>query len=217
MPNFLQEDIYRGKAALTFHEPRKECKNYLVPFRHCLAEPTPNDKLNETTLFQIVDLRDTTKSVLSMIEGLKVLVNVNDSFQDRQRAGLGSAKSKIRSSKPRATINSVNTDEEVPETGAALFGNWGASYRLTLQDCFGNTCYAYEVEPLSFLRKRSNGFFPIKLGAKIVVHSGTKIIFNTLQLKNENVEFLGGHIMKLDYRLYERKLQELKEELNYEG
>ena len=217
MPNFLQEDIYRGKSTLTFHEPRRECKNYLVPFRHCLAEPTPNDKLQDTTLFQIVDLRDITQSVLSMIEGLKLLIDVNESFQDRQRARTGPGASKKQNSKPRATIDSVNTDENLGQQGTTLYGGWSSSYRLTLQDCFGNTCYAYEVEPLGFLRKRSNGFFPIKLGSKIVVNSGTRIIFNTLQLKNENIEFLGGYIMKLDYRLYERKLKELKEEIHYEG
>ncbi|ONH74617.1 hypothetical protein BOH78_2372 [Pichia kudriavzevii] len=89
---------------------------------------------------------------------------------------------------------------------------------LTLQDCFGNTCYAYENEPLGFLRgERSKGIFRVQLGSKLFVRKNARVSFNALHLKNEDVKFLNGFIKELNYKLYERKLKELKEEINYEG
>lgn len=209
MPNFLQEDIYTKRSTLTFLDSQALYKQYLIPFRNCLAEPTSNDKLHEHTLFQIVDVRDINKPILSIIEHLKVLIDINETYQDRQRTG----KPK---DKPRSAINNVDLDEEHPIANNNISVPGSCIYRLTLQDGFGNLCYAYEAEPLTFLKQHDDPF-SIKLGSKLVIYANAKIIFNTLHLKNCDVKFLGGCIDKLDYKVYERKLKELKEEIGYEG
>lgn len=217
--NFLLQDIFEEKSSLQFTNAQENLKEYMKPFKNCLAEPIPIDKLNETTIFQIVDLRDTTKSILSTIESLQILVDANESYQDKQRTGKSN-------SLPRRIINDVDSEDESNNLGNKneknnnsmnnLNNSNNGPFRFTLQDCFGNTCYAYESEILDF-PSRNESFFPVKLGSKIIVYSGTNIMFNALHLKNENIKFLGGYINKLRYGVYERKLKELKEELKVES
>lgn len=217
--NFLLQDIFEEKSSLQFTNAQESVKEYMKPFKNCLAEPIPIDKLNDTTIFQIVDLRDTTKSILSTIESLQFLVDANESYQDKQRNNKLNAL-------PRRIINDVDSEDESNDLDNnnkkdnTLINNSNTSnngpFRFTLQDCFGNICYAYESEILDF-PSRNESFFPVKLGSKIIVYSGAKIMFNALHLKNENIKFLGGYLDKLRYGVYERKLKELKEELEEES
>lgn len=214
MSNFIFQDIHKERELLIFHSSQLVFKNALVPYRHCLAEPTPSEKLQQDTLFQIVDVRDTSVSVLSLIEDLTVIVNANESFQDHSKFATKAPRV------PRVAVTEVDVneteDDSLMNDDSAVSSNH--IYRLTLQDCFGNTCYAYENGPLGFLRgERSKGIFRVQLGSKLFVRKNARVSFNALHLKNEDVKFLNGFIKELNYKLYERKLKELKEEINYEG
>lgn len=204
MSNFIFQDIHKERELLIFHSSQLVFKNALVPYRHCLAEPTPSEKLQQDTLFQIVDVRDTSVSVLSLIEDLTVIVNANESFQDHSKFATKAPRV------PRVAVTEVDVneteDDSLMNDDSAVSSNH--IYRLTLQDCFGNTCYAYENEPLGFLRGERS---------KLFVRKNARVSFNALHLKNEDVKFLNGFIKELNYKLYERKLKELKEEINYEG
>lgn len=212
--NILLQDIFHEKDALVWPEKLYEMyKSTLIPFSYGLAEPVEEETLKKDTLFQIVDITDISKSTISMIDTLTDLTDVNEGFYDL------SSKSKLRGRR-RTTINEVNVNEVEKEVlaGDTSQPNQGSVYRLTLQDCFGNLCYAYEHKPLSILRNPScHGLFRLKLGYKLVVCKGTKIIFNTLHLEDANIKKLGGSIDKLNFKLYERKLKELKAAIAYKG
>lgn len=212
--NILLQDIYQERDALVWPEKLYEMyKTTLIPFSYGLAEPVEEETLKKDTLFQIVDITDISKSTISMIDTLVELTDVNEGFYDL------SSKSKVRG-KRRVTVNEVNlneTDKEVLLDDTSQ-PTQGSVYRLTLQDCFGNLCFAYESKPLNILRNPScHGLFRLKLGYKLVVCKGTKIIFNTLHLEDANIKKLGGSIDKLNFKLYERKLNELKNEIDYKG
>lgn len=213
MSNFLVQDIFKDRKSLEF--PHADYSEHLKAFKNCFAPPIHDDKLRETTLFQIVDIQDTSKSVLSEIEELKRLVDINESFYDYQKFGNADNKKK----KKRTTID-VNLEEDENEIDDNFMNDKNyipkRVFRLILEDCFGNICYAYEQEPLNFLRN-NNQLYPIKLGYKILVYKDAKIIFNTLQLRNLDIKPLGGEIDKLNYKLHERKLRELKLKLSYDG
>lgn len=212
--NILLQDIFNERDSLVWPERLYEMyKSTLIPFSYGLAEPVEEETLKKDTLFQIVDIRDVSKSTLSMIETLTDLIDANEGFHDV------SSKAKIRLKK-RLTVNEVNVNEKDAEVMIEDMSvpNQGSIYKLTLQDCFGNLCIAYEHTPLSILRHTScHGLFRLKLGYKLVVCKGTRIIFNTLHLEDGNIKKLGGSIDKLNFRLYERKLKELKAEIDYKG
>lgn len=211
MSSVLVQDIYKDRTQLIFHPIQETFKGALIPYTHCLAETENLTTLNDNTLFQIVDVRDTTVSTMSLIDTITDMINANEGFQDHYKGN--------RATRHRPIITSVDINDdhnEPPETENVHINN-NVIYRLILQDCFGNLCYAYEEEPLQFLRgPNTKGIFRIELGSKLLVHGGTKVSINTLHLKNENISFLGGRIIKLNYNLYKRKLKELKDEIGYE-
>lgn len=208
MSNFRIQDIYRERESLNNYS---EYTATLIAFPNCLAEPIPNDALKSDTMFQIVDVRDPSVSILSTIEQLTNLVNLNDGFHDRSSklANTGSNK------KRKKIINEVNINEDEQESNSYYNQNSsGKLGRLTLQDCFGNSCYAYVYNgPLS---EKLNDILNFTLGSKLIVYKGTRISFNTLHLRAENYKNLGGFIKRLNFEVHKRKLKELKLELQYE-
>jgi hypothetical protein len=208
MSNFLLQDIYYERDCLNF-PLTEEHKSTLIAFRHCMAEPTPNEILKEDTMFQILDVRDPTRSTMSMIEELTNLVNSNEGFYDRSSMRtFNSAKSR------RIAVNEVDINEEQEDMNAKVQAATGTIIRLSLQDCFGNLCYAYLYDGYP---SNTANIFKVHLGSKIVIYKGAKLSFNTLHLTRENYKFLGGHIKKYNFELYKRKLKELKNEIQYEG
>jgi hypothetical protein len=216
MVNFLGQDIYLDRENLEYIPSQESYKSCLVPFANCLAEPVPEDTLATSTIFQIVDVRNTSVSVMSVIELLIDALDVNEGFQDHYR--------NTRRRPHRIAVNAIDLDAEHArqsdqrEDESDFTPGYKDTYRLTLQDCFGNLCYAYEAEPLSFLRNtRNKGLFRVTMGSKLLINAGAKISFNTLHLKNSDVNFLRGQIQRMNVSLYQRKLKELKEEIGYEG
>ncbi|OBA14022.1 uncharacterized protein OGAPODRAFT_10659 [Ogataea polymorpha] len=143
-------------------------KHLLIPFVP-VAEPTPPyvSALASDTLFQIVAIRDVSRSAISYIESLVELIDANEGFYDRQ------TKSRPRKQK---VIRSANVDGDAQEhwpTQAA-----SPTYRLTLQDAHGNFCYAHEIEPLPFLRS-SPDLYPVRLGSKLLVQKDTTVMRRT--------------------------------------
>ncbi|GMM28392.1 Rmi1 protein [Martiniozyma asiatica (nom. inval.)] len=203
--HFLMANIHLQRSTLTINHAHVKSKN-LIPFNFNFQAPDNNQPiltLPETTLFQIIDIRDVYKSTLSYIELLRGLVDRNEGLVDRQR-GLGSANS-LR--KNDTVINSVDLDENNQDEvkGSKMF-------KLTLQDAYGNLCYAIEIEPLHFLRKSSD-LYPVKLGSKVLIHKGCQVCLNTIILRNTDIRFVGGEIEKWNYKLAERMLLKFKDEL----
>ncbi|KAI5965180.1 uncharacterized protein KGF55_001400 [Candida pseudojiufengensis] len=67
-------------------------------------------------------------------------------------------------------------------------------YKLLLRDKFNNFIYAYELEPLRFLRNENmNTPIPIKLGGRILIKPGTIISRGVLMLDHKNCEYKGLH------------------------
>ncbi|ODV86811.1 hypothetical protein CANARDRAFT_6379 [[Candida] arabinofermentans NRRL YB-2248] len=169
--------------------------------------------LDKDIMFQIIGLTDLTRSGVSYIESLTELIDANEGFYDRQKkSGNGKQNNKlIRSA-------NVGDDDEGHEASYDAVVEVGKRlYRFTLQDSLGNLCYAYEIEPLHFLRLNSD-LYPIKLGSKLMIKKGTTILFKScFQLTAKSCQFFGGEIKKLNYNLYQRELEKWKKELNYTG
>ncbi|KAG0681887.1 hypothetical protein C6P40_003400 [Pichia californica] len=208
--NLLLQDIYKDRNDLNFTTAQESYREFMVAFPSALAELTIQEELKQTTLFQIVDMIDVTKSIVSSIETLQFIVDANESYQDKQR---GNGKQVPRRAVQNVETDNGNNDGLVNDSYAPTGNNL---YKFTLQDCYGNLCYAYEKEPLH-LRNKNDIFFPVKLGSKIIVYKKTKIMFNTLHLTNHNIKYLAGSIDRLRYNAEQRILKGLKEEINYQG
>lgn len=174
----------------------------LVPCSFIFQQVDKNNTefpLDSTILFQILDVKNVYKSDIMYIEELNGLVDINNSLVDRQRMKLPNTN----------IVNSVDIEAVEGENSADPGASGKKLFKLTLQDSFGNLCYGFEVEELNFLR-RNGDLYPIKLGSKVIIKKGTKVCLNTIMLKNENVEFVGGEIPKLNERLFERMLVKFK-------
>lgn len=210
MTSLLQRDISVDRDGLI--ESIKDQPNinisYLSPCSFIFQQVDQSNtefKLDSTMLFQILDVKDVYKSDIVYIEELRGLVDINSSLVDRQRTKLPSN---------TRIVNSVNVDENENEEKAdgESYAVGKRLFKLTLQDSFGNLCYGFEIEDLNFLR-RNGDLYPIKLGSKIIVKNGTNVCLNTMMLKNENVEFVGGEIISLNINLFERMLEIFKTNL----
>lgn len=217
--DFRIQDIYKDKQALVFNGPNAKYRNYLVEFKPQdytdesseIAKPV---RLYYNILFQIVGIRDVTVSTIELIDTLTELIDVNASFTDMQRSRL----------KERHVIRSVNVSQDDnsseqinKDTGyGCVHGNLNRRvFKLTLQDSNGNLCYGFETEPLKFLRT-NEGLYPVALGSKLIVKGGlTTTLFNCIQLTNINTQFLGGDIPRMNYKLFEKELKRLKDEIGY--
>lgn len=154
-------------------------------------------ELDHDIIFQIVDIKDIHKSDMAYIDELNGLVDINRSLVDKQRI--------THLPKNKQIINRVNIDTQDEEDTFSPSFSGKRMFKITLQDSFGNLCYAVEIEDLNFLRTNGD-LYPISLGAKIIIKKSTKICLNTIMMKNENVEFLKGSIEILNVKLFERML-----------
>ncbi|KAH3666759.1 hypothetical protein OGAPHI_003208 [Ogataea philodendri] len=177
----------------------------LGPFKPAAESLPPySSALEADTVFQIVEVRDTTKSNIAYIERLVELIDANEGFYDRQNRSKPTRQKVIRS----ADVNGDAHEHLPPPVYSSM-------YRLTLQDAHGNLCYAYEIEPLPFLRATAD-LYPIKLGSKLLVYKGTTVMLNaTLHLGANTCRFLGGELPHMNYKLYQRELEKFKHQIDY--
>lgn len=210
MSGLLERDISQDRDGLiqSLNEFPNVNVSYLSPCSFIFQQIDQSHTefpLDTTTLFQILDIRNVYKSNIVYLDELTGLVDINSSLVDRQRMKFP-ANSSI--------VNSVNIDDGDTGNDLADFNVAGKKlFKLTLQDSFGNLCFGFEVEDLNFLR-RNGDLYPIKLGSKIIVKMGTNVCLNTIMLKNENVEFIGGEIPSLNVNLFERMLKMFKNNLS---
>ncbi|GME99330.1 unnamed protein product [Ambrosiozyma monospora] len=228
--DFKLQDLTKRSTHI-FQPQDQHLRTMLVPFT--AINPTPaspkTEKHQRDTMFQVVGLQDITKSGIQYIELLMELLDSNDGFADRQR-GAGGQGTRGGRANGRANgggtrqrvITSVDVNDDGDGQGVnqqtnGFFVGGRRNFKLTLQDAFGNLCYAFEREELNFLRNGETGgqLYPVKMGSKLLVRSGAELVYNSFWLRNTDVVFLGGEVEKMNYRLYERELQRIKDSIGY--
>lgn len=151
-----------------------------VQYDSLVRVPLPRD-----TLFQILEISDTTKSYLQELEVLKELQDEQNINTDKLQ------KSKAKIVKPQDTKQDVKS-----------------LYKLLLQDTHRNLCYGIEFEKLNFLN--NDKVLPIPLGSKIIIKKGTTILRGCLLISNSNCIFLGGSILELNQNYAQRRISTLE-------
>ena len=212
--DFRYQDIFRDRAKLAFMKSAdRRYKNYLVPYAiNPDAEmSTSVQRINQNILFQIVGIRDVSVSIIHYIDRLTELTDVNSSFADKQRKGNTGAAKVVRA----VDVEREDEDEDALEDESRSKNFDRRLFKLTLQDAFGNLCYAMETEPLQFIR-RSGQLYPVPLGSKLLVKGGlASSLFGCIQLSTRNTKYLGGELDYMNYKLFERELARLKKEVRY--
>ncbi|KAI3406115.2 hypothetical protein KGF56_000956 [Candida oxycetoniae] len=146
----------------------------LVASNYADVESAP---LNNTVIFHILRVESISKSKLNQLDEWKELVDPNNASVDRI--------------KKNRMIREVNMDVEL---NTASPTSSTTVYKLLLRDGSGNFVYAYEQEPLRFLRSENTGTpMPIKLGGRLVVKKGAQISRGVLLLNHKNCEYKETH------------------------
>lgn len=129
----------------------------------------------EPVLFHILHIINISKSRLSQRDDWLEYSDPNSASVDRLN-------------KLKKMVREVNIDDDGPIVSAFDV------YKLLLQDSHKNVCYAFEKEPLRFLRdqRQSTGTpLPIRLGGKLLVKKDTPVWNGVLFLENRQCTYLG--------------------------
>ncbi|ODQ82302.1 hypothetical protein BABINDRAFT_5295 [Babjeviella inositovora NRRL Y-12698] len=205
--NYLLLDI--TSPALRFPPAILAPSRTRFPFQ--LAINVPDEaNLPQATLFQVVDICNITELLITQLDNWEALHDPSSVSVD-----------KLRNAANTGIIRNVDLDaSDQPIQGPpkpSSSNNRTRTFKLTLQDTLGALCYGFEMEKLAFLAGQTMGSdFPITLGAKLVVKSGTLMVKGVLFLTNASVEFLGGEIPALNVDLAKRQIERLKQEIQAE-
>lgn len=138
-----------------------------------MQSPTKPWSISQPILFEIVEVKDITKSDIQAKEIRQEAQDRNKAYSDRRRQ------------LPKM-VHQVNVDDDAADSGnGPSISSSRGLYKLTLKDEAGTLCYAYEVEPLRILD--SGGLDPVKLGTKLLV-TGGNVTFNVIGLENRYVK-----------------------------
>ncbi|CAK9439334.1 uncharacterized protein LODBEIA_P35060 [Lodderomyces beijingensis] len=138
---------------------------------------TPSAPLGHAVLFHVMWVENISRSRLNQLDEWREHVDPNNASADR-----------LKKNKVIREVNMDDQDSSGPPEGSCIV------YKLLLRDNANNFTYAYEQEPLPFLRRETTGTpMPIKLGGRILVKQGTQILRGALLLNHKNCEYKGIH------------------------
>ena len=138
--------------------------------------------INHAVLLHIIRVEDISTSKFNQIEEWKEVLDPNNRSVDRLN----------KSTRLVREINFQDDDDQQTSSTNKLKGS--STYKLLLRDKDNHFIYAYELEPLNFLRKeQTNTPMPIKLGGRLLVKPGTMILRGVLLLNHKNCEYRGIH------------------------
>lgn len=142
--------------------------------------------LRNTVLFNIVHIENISKSKLNQIEDWKEYYDPNRVSVDR----LKNTNQKI--------IREIKDDDN-EFTESRNINNNNVIYKLLLRDRGDNFAYAYEQEPLGFLRhgspqaQNTNTPLAIQLGGRLLVKQGATVQRGVIFLTHNSCNYLGIH------------------------
>lgn len=135
--------------------------------------------LRHAVLLHVIRVEDISASKLSQVDEWKEILDPNNRFVDRLN-------------KSTRLVREINEEEDQLSSTFKLKGV--STYKLLLRDKDHHFIYAYELEPLKFLRnEQTNTPMPIKLGGRLLIKPGTTILRGVLLLNHKNCEYKGIH------------------------
>ncbi|RLV91488.1 hypothetical protein JA1_003852 [Spathaspora sp. JA1] len=166
-------------------------------------------ELKQSTLFNIIRIENISKSKLNQLEDWQHYHDPNSVSVDR-----------VRSSN-RTIIREIRDDDNSTRT-VNNNNNGTATYKLLLRDFHNNYTFAFEQEPLNFLRSNQNTSTPlgIPLGGRLLVKQGATISRGAIFLELKNCEYQGiatpeddQLVSTLNDGLIQKEIDILKDEL----
>lgn len=137
--------------------------------------------LRHAVLLHIIRVEDISTSKLNQIDEWKEILDPNNRFVDRLN-------------KSTRLVREINFQDENEQLSSMPKLKGSSTYKLLLRDKDNHFVYAYELEPLKFLRdEQTNTPMPIKLGGRLLIKPGTKILRGVLLLNHKNCEYKGLH------------------------
>lgn len=139
--------------------------------------------LETDVLFHIVYITNISKSILNQLEDWNEFNDPNTVSVDRI----------TNSTRTGHVLIREITDENTPTVTLD-------KYKLLLRDQNNNYSYAYENQPLAFLRDASyhESPMPLKLGGRLLLKKGTSIQSGSLLINNNDCRYLGLNPMDTD-------------------
>ncbi|KAI5966028.1 hypothetical protein KGF57_000674 [Candida theae] len=135
--------------------------------------------LRHAVLLHIIRVEDISVSKLNQIDEWKEISDPNNRFVDRLN-------------KSTRIIRQINDEES--ESSSTVKSKQFSTYKLLLRDKDDHFIYAYELEPLKFVRNEQTSTpIPIKLGGRLLVKPGATISRGVLLLNHKNCEYKGIH------------------------
>ncbi|WLF79707.1 hypothetical protein PVL30_003471 [Lodderomyces elongisporus] len=145
---------------------------------------TTSASLSHVVMFHVLWVENIAKSKVAQLDEWKDFIDPHNASADRIK------KSRVI----REVRDEGDRDGEATEGDTAYIGNTNgtAIYKLLLRDGFNNFSYAYEAEPLRFMRQENTGTpMPIRLGGRLIVKQGAPIKRGVLFLTHKNCEYKG--------------------------
>lgn len=137
--------------------------------------------LRHAVLLHIIRVEDISTSKLNQIDEWKEILDPNNRFVDRLN-------------KSTRLVREINFQDENEQLSSMPKLKGFSTYKLLLRDKDNHFVYAYELEPLKFLRdEQTNTPMPIKLGGRLLIKPGTTILRGVLLLNHKNCEYKGLH------------------------
>ncbi|EGW32725.1 uncharacterized protein SPAPADRAFT_149840 [Spathaspora passalidarum NRRL Y-27907] len=165
-------------------------------------------ELNQSTLFNIMRIENISKSKLNQMEDWQHYHDPNSVSVDRIKNSNRTIIREIKDSSDDNGPRDANTNVNV-------------TYKLLLRDFHNNYTFAYEQEPLNFLRSHRSNATPlgIDLGGRLLVKQGATISRGVIFLDHKNCDYQGSHpedeqlTRTLNDGLVQKEIDILKSEL----
>ncbi|KAI5961114.1 hypothetical protein CANMA_003888 [Candida margitis] len=137
--------------------------------------------IRHAVLLHIIRVEDISTSKLNQIDEWKEISDPNNRSVDRLN-------------KSTRLVREINFNDEDEQASSVSKTRGLSTYKLLLRDKDNHFVYAYELEPLKFLRdEQTNTPVPIKLGGRLLIKPGTTISRGVLLLNHKNCEYKGIH------------------------
>ncbi|KAK6204285.1 uncharacterized protein RJT21DRAFT_123561 [Scheffersomyces amazonensis] len=139
----------------------------------------PDSKVSTNILFNVIHIENIAVSRLSQLEDWR-------EYEDPSKIAVD------RINQSRRIIREISLEDDQ----SSMIYQPIETYKLLLRDFSNNYCYAYEKEPLRFLREsqsQTRTLTPLKiqLGGRLRVLSGAKVINGVIYLDNGHCQYLG--------------------------